>query len=106
MEYISEPNYRIRVKSDPSGIKALVYELSKCIDKGMSYSQLEEQLTDIENLKEPIQYTFGLHHRTYIDKDELLYIPNTSGSESKRFHHKIFKKFLDKAIDNIVEKKQ
>ncbi len=93
-------DYKIEVIGKPEEIRRLIEELSNSIDKKTSYNMIKENLDNLENIVNPEQFTFGIYHRIYYNKDSLVYVPNTSGKEAKEFHYSIFKEFFEKAYEN------
>jgi hypothetical protein len=101
MKYDLNTKYRITVSGTSGEIRSLIKELSNCLDKGMSSTQLKDELNNLEKIVELQQYTFGIYHRIYYNHDTLLYIPNVSSVEAQKFHYKIFKHFFDEAVQRI-----
>ena len=104
MKYNFSNEYRIIIEGKPIEIKNWLKELCNVFDKGQSYSQIKEEVNDLENIIDPVQYTFGRYHRIYFNHDLILYVPNVSGEEARDFHFKIFKKIFDKTKENYEKK--
>jgi hypothetical protein len=104
MEYLIKKNDRIIIKGKPDEIRDWVKEICTFMDKGASYSMLGEDMDNLEHIVEPVQFTFGIYHRIYYNNNTLLYVPNVSTKEAKKFHYKMFEKMFDEARKKIDTK--
>ncbi|MBU1202366.1 MAG: hypothetical protein KJ583_06615 [Nanoarchaeota archaeon] len=101
MNYDFSTAHQIRIRGKSVEIKKWLKELCDVFDKGASYSQIQDEVNNLENIVEPVQYTFGVYHRIYFNRDSILYVPNVSGDDAKKFHFEVFKKLFDKAKNNF-----
>lgn len=98
-------NYRITVKGSTDEIRNLIKEITLQFGR-IHLSQLEKELSNLENISELEQFTYGIHNRIYYNKDTFLYVPNVSSKEGQRFHYRIFKEYFDKAYKKMNEIKK
>jgi hypothetical protein len=104
MEYSFTNDYRIKITGKPEDLKTFIKELSYRLDAGLGYEQIAKEVDSLENIIDMQQYTFGIYHRIYFNKQEIIYTPNVSGLEAKKFHFNIFKKTFDEVIDKLNKK--
>jgi hypothetical protein len=104
MDYKFTDDYRIKISGKPKDLKMFIKELSTILDGGTGYTQIEEDIEGLEKIINPKQYTFGVYHRIYYNNKEVIYTPNVSGEEARKFHFNIFKKTFDEVIKNINNK--
>ncbi|MFA6072946.1 MAG: hypothetical protein WC758_02455 [Candidatus Woesearchaeota archaeon] len=93
--------YRINVTGSSDELKLLLKELFDVLGYSNSYSQIKENVDNLENIVQEENYTFGIHHRIYFNKNHILYVPNVSGNVARKFHYETFKSFFDIARENI-----
>jgi len=105
MKYKINENYVIDIKGTVPEMKKFIKELSNVLDKGMSYSQIQEEVENLENINDFSQYTFGIHNRLYFNKNMIKYTPNANGEEARRFHFEVFEPFFYKVFDAVNHKK-
>jgi hypothetical protein len=67
----------------------------------MSYGMIKDDLKNLEKITEFENYTFGISHRIYYKNNSLIYIPNHSNEEARKFHFTIFKTFFDIAYNKV-----
>ena len=104
MEYTFEKDYRIKIIGKPDELRGFIKELSEVLDKGTGYKQIEDEVEHLEDIIDMHNYTFGVYNRIYYNNKEIIYTPNVSGEEARKFHFKIFKTFFEDTLKRMGEK--
>jgi hypothetical protein len=92
---------RIYVDGTTQEIKDLVREVAEQMQRNGA-EQLEDMLLGLEKVIDHKQYTFGIHHRIYFNKESFLYVPNCSGKDNQKFHYGFFKPLFDIAYSRVT----
>jgi len=96
--------YRISVSGTSDEIRLLIKELSNQMGGDATYLQLKDKLDNLEKIVNLEQYTFGIHHRIYYNRNSFLYVPNVSSKDGQKFHYTVFKKIFGEATKNLEGK--
>jgi hypothetical protein len=104
MKYDFSKKYQIIVKGTPEEIKDWLKEISLFMDKGKTYSMLEDRINDLERSVNYEEMPFGAHHLVYFKNGELRYVPFAAKEGAKEIHFKAFKILFDEAKIKMDEK--
>jgi hypothetical protein len=106
MKYEFNFDYIIKIKGKPEQINDWLHEISKFMDKGVSYQMMRKDIPNFDNLGSIVEsekFTFGDVHQVYFRNNMLWYSPNVD-EQDKKYHFDRFKKLFDLARPRIDEK--
>lgn len=97
MQYhIDRQNYQIRIEGSTQQIQTMVRAIDTVLTSGSTIGQIRDRLDSLESAVDTIQYNPTRHHRLYISRNFILYVPNVSLT-AREFWFKMVEKSFDEA---------
>jgi hypothetical protein len=101
-------NYKVYIKGNTDELKLWLEELgivATLSPDGYGRSQLKNHIENLENIVEPVQFSFAINHEIQITKKAIVYMPRPSASNSrKELYFDDFMVYFNKIKKNIDKK--
>ena len=99
---IDREHYQIRINGSAEEIRMWFNAIDSVLTKGIGQRDMKDELANLENIINPVQYNPSHYQRIYVSNDSLLYAPNVS-FEARPFHFKIIQKLFEDARKIVEE---